>query len=169
LYVNGLLWDRKATAGNHTLASATATEVTDMQFTNLQNGTYVVSYYLVCQSSTAADGIGTGINFTGTATMCCIRREATTGTTQASGVIDDVSNTGTGQLYEARAQTAFSTTSPNMLNTGGFASTNQNCLVVIEVWLNVTGAGDLELWHSSESTNNTSIMTGSYAELRQVA
>lgn len=168
MWVNGLRWESKTLQSAHTLASVTGTEVTDLQFSSVDPGQYVVTYYLKCQSSATGTGIGTGINFTGGLNdLTAIRREATTGTTQATGVIDDVSNTGLGQLYEARATKTLSTTSPNMLNTGGFATANADCLVIIELLIDVSSTGDLELWHSSETANNTSISPGSYATLRQ--
>jgi hypothetical protein len=170
LYINGMLRRNLAVNNDHTVGSTTATEVTDLKFSNLNAGSYIITYYLVCSSTSTSVGIGTGINFTdGDSAIACIRREATTGTTAATGVIADVSNTGTGRLYEARSQTNYSTTSPNMLNTGGFSNADQRCLIILEVLL-VTGAtGDLELWHSSETNTDTTIGSSSYAELRQIA
>lgn len=147
-------------SSGHTLASTTGTEVTGLQFTSVQPGTYIFTYYLLCQSSSATVGIGTGINFTGTATVTIVRREATTGTTVATGVIDDVSNVLTGAYYEARTAVAFSTAAPNMLNTG-FITTGADCLVIIEGILVVTAEGDLEVWHSSETATNTTVSANS--------
>lgn len=164
-----LLHEVRNLSSNHTLASATATSVTDLKFASLAAGTYVVTYYLNVQSSATGTGIGTGVNFTGTLSqIVTTRREATTATSAATGVIDDISNTLTGQYMEARATKNLTTTSPDMVNTG-FATANSSCLLIIETLFTVTVAGDLELWHSSETANNTSILANSVAILNQFA
>ena len=156
-------------SADHTLASTTGTEVTGLEAANLLPGTYKFKYTLLLQSSATGTGIGTGINFsTGTATMAARRIAVTTGTTTALGVFDDVSNNLTGALVEGWAATAFSTTTPNMLN-AGVAAANVNCLVTIEGILIVTVTGNLELWHNSETAANTSVKAGSCLELIKVA
>jgi hypothetical protein len=156
-------------AADHTLASATGTKVTGLDAVNLLPGTYLFRYTLLLQSSATGTGIGTGVNFsTGTATMNARRIAVTTGTTTALGVIDDVSNNLTGALVEGWAATAFSTTTPNMLN-GGMATANANCIVTIEGILIVTVTGNLELWHNSETAANTSVKAGSVLQLSKAA
>ena len=155
----------------HAISSTTATEVTGLEFSNVQPGTYIAEYWLRCQADAASvQGIGIGINFsTGTAAnprmilYCC-----TTGTTAATGVYDDVANVGTGSLLEGRAAQAYTTTAPNMLNTGGFISANSDVLVKVEVNFVVTVAGNLELWHSSETATSTTIGVGSCARLTRI-
>ena len=154
-------------SSDHAISSTTATEVAGIQFSSVQPGTYVATYYLRCQSATATVGIGLGVNFTGTAAGPEISlRHITTGTTAATGVADDVSNTLTGQLVEGRAATAYSTTAPNMLCTG-FATTNSDVLIIIEAAIVVTAAGDLELWHSSETATSTTVSANSCAKLER--
>jgi hypothetical protein len=156
-------------AANHTLSSTTATEVTGLELTNIQPGTYVAQYFLKAQSATTTVGIGTGINFTGTAAAPLItRREITTGVSAATGVLDGTTNVGTGTLVEGRSTGAYSTTAPNMINTGGVATAGENNLIVIEVLFTVTSAGNLELWHSSETATSTSIMSGSSVILTRI-
>jgi hypothetical protein len=156
-------------AASHTIASATATEVTGLGPCTLEAGTYEYRFQLIVQTSLATTGIGLGINFTGTAAVHTILSSyPSTGTTAISGVMDDV-GAGTGQILEHNVQTAFSTTTPNMLNTAGFATINANVPVVIQGILVVTVAGDLELWHSSETANNTSVMAGSALVVTRVA
>lgn len=151
----------------HTLSSTTATEVTGLQFATVQPGTYIATYYLRCQSATTTVGVGLGINFTGTAANPKIAlRHVTTGTTAATGVADDVANTLTGQTVEGRAANAYTTTAPNMLCTG-FAATGSDALFVIEVSIVVTAAGDLELWHSSETATSTTVSASSCAKLER--
>lgn len=145
----------------HTIASTTATEVTGLGPATLEPGTYEYRFQLIVQSATTTVGIGLGVNFTGTAAVRTISSSyPSTGTAANTGVMDDV-GAGTGQLVEHNVQTAFSTTAPNMVNTAGFATANANVPVTIEGILVVTVAGDLELWHSSETATNTSVMAGS--------
>lgn len=152
----------KALATSHTLAATTATEVTGLGPMTLEAGTYEYRFQLIVQSSATATGIGLGINFTGTAAVRTIHsRYPTTGTTAATGIMASVSASGGINMEEHNTQTAFSTTAPNMVNTAGFVTANANVPVVIEGILVVTGAGDLELWHSSETAANTSVMAGS--------
>lgn len=151
---------RKLTA-DHAISSTTATEVTGLELTDLQPGTYVVRYVLRVLSATTTVGLGLGINFTGTSTVALIRREeATTGAAAATGVLDDVANVLTGSLLEARAAQTFSTTTPNTLNTG-VATINSSCMITMTVLLIVTAVGNLELWHSSETATSTTVQVGS--------
>lgn len=59
------------------------------------------------------------------------------------------------------AQDAESTTSPNMGTTIGTSVTATDILCFIEGIIIVTVAGDLELWHSSETATATSVEIGS--------
>lgn len=153
-------------SSDHTLASTTGTEVTGLQFADLRPGTYLVEYFLRCSSSAIATGIGLGVNFTGTAASPSIKLTApTTGGTAATGVYDGESNVGGGALYEARSTNAYSTIAPNMLNTGGWATANEVVPIVVTALITVTAAGDLELWHSSSTAANTSVLTGSVSRL----
>jgi hypothetical protein len=153
----------------HTLASATGTEVTGLEFVDLRPGVYLAEYFLRCSSSATGTGIGLGINFTGTAASPSILlRAPTTGAAAATGVYDGEANVGTGSLYEARATNAYSTTAPNMLNTGGVAVANEVIQIVITALITVTAAGNLELWHSSETAANTSVLSGSVARLTRM-
>ncbi len=146
---------------SHTLASTTGTEVTGLGPCTLVPGTYYYTYELIVASSATATGIGLGINFTGTAATRTIRLVyPSTGTTAITGVMDDV-GAGTGQTMEFNSTLTFSTTAPNLINTAGFATANANVPVTITGILVVTASGDLELWHSSETAANTSVVAGS--------
>lgn len=143
---------------DHTNATTTGTEVTTLQQT-LEAGTYTFKYTLMCATSLAATGIKLGVNFTGTATAhAFMMYYPGSGTTANTGLADDVGAIG-GQLMEANAQTAYSTTAPNLAHTG-FTTTGLVPFIVEGVLI-VTVAGDLELWHSSEDANSTSIKIGS--------
>lgn len=156
-------------AADHTVSSTGGTEVTGLGPCTLEAGTYVYSYSLRLQSATTTVGVGLGINFTGTAAVRTILLTyPSTGTTAITGVMDDV-GAGTGQTMEHNVQTAFSTTVPNMINTAGFATANADVPVTIEGILVVTVAGDLELWHSSETATATSVKLGSALVVTRVA
>ena len=159
----------KLLSSAHAISSTTATEVTGLKFASVQPGTYVATYYLRCQTATTTVGISLGLNFTGTAASPVIAlRVGTTGTTAATGVADDVANTATGQLVEYRAAVTYSTTAPNLgPNTAGFATANADVLHTIEATITVTAAGDLALWHSSETATSTTVSAGSCAKLER--
>lgn len=158
----------KRLSADHTLASATGTEVTGLEFVDLRPGAYLAEYFLRCSSSATATGIGLGINFTGTAAAPAIlRSEATTGAAAATGVLDGETNILTGTLFEARHTNAYSTATPNTMNTG-VAVANEVSMITVTALITVTAAGNLELWHSSETAANTSVLTGSVARLTRM-
>lgn len=150
-----------ALSGDHTLSATLATEVVGLGPATLEAGTYEYRFQLIVQSATVTVGVELGVNFTGTAAVRTILMTyPSTGTTAITGVMDDV-GAGTGQIMEHNVQTAFTTSAPNMINTAGFATINANVPVIIEGILVVTVAGDLELWHGSETATATSVKAGS--------
>jgi len=158
---------RKLTA-DHAISSTTATEVTGLELANVQPGTYVFEYFIIYQSATTTVGIGLGVNFTGTQTRFVVRRDdVTTGTTTATGVTDDVSNNLTGALVEGWCARTVSTTAPNMLNTGVAVVTVDNLVQLVGIIV-VTVAGNLELWHSSETATSTTVALGSVVRLTRI-
>lgn len=156
-------------AADHIILLTAATEVTGLGPCTLEAGTYEYRFSLRVQSATTTVGIGLGVNFTGTAAVRTILLTyPSTGTAANTGVMDDV-GAGTGQLMEHNVQTAFTTTAPNMINTAGFATANADVPVIIEGILVVTVAGDLELWHSSETATSTTVKSGSALIVTRVA
>lgn len=158
-----------ALAANHAISSTTGTEVTGIEFPDVQPGTYIIEYFLLIQSATLTVGPMLGVNHSGTAAVrkMCLRYPST-GTTAITGVADDV-GAATGQIMECHPVTAFSTTSPNMGHNGGVATINANILDYIEGIIVVTAIGNLELWHASETATSTTVMAGSAARLTQAA
>lgn len=149
---------RKLT-GAHTLSSATATKMTDLDIT-LEAGTYQFVYMLVMKSSATGTGLAFGLNFSGTAANRAFElRYPSTGTTANTGVADDVGALG-GQIHESNSQTAFSTTAGNLTFTG-VASANAAILGVVEGTIEVTVSGDLQLYHGSEGAVATTVEQGS--------
>jgi hypothetical protein len=158
----------RALSADHAVSSAVATEVVGLELTSIQPGTYVVQYYLRCQSVSTSVGLGTGLNFTGVAPNPVItKRYVGTGNLAATGNIDDIATNIAGQVVEGYAARAFETTSLSMMN-GGVATNNVDTMVVMEALLTVTTQGNLELWHSSEAAVTTTIMTGSSVILTRI-
>jgi hypothetical protein len=147
---------------DHAISSTTATEITSLQFGSVQPGTYFLQYVLRCQSATTTVGVKLGINFTGTAASPVLTvRYGSTGTTAATGVADDVANVLTGSLVESRASQTYTTTAPDLGPNTGFGATNSNVLFIVEGSLIVTAAGDIEIWHGSETGTSTTVKAGS--------
>lgn len=145
----------------HSISSTTATEVTSIQQT-LEAGTYVFQYSLIVRSATATVSPMYGVNFTGTAAVrkMTLQYNDAGGLATGTGVADDVGTTA-GSMMSGTTVTAFSTTAPNMGHTGGVGTINTDVFVVIDGIMIVTVAGDLELWHGSETATATSIEVGS--------
>lgn len=158
-----LLGMQKAVLGSqHSISSATATEVAGLQVTLPGAGTYAFKYVLICQSSATGTGLKFGVNYTGTTTkVVAVARYPSTGTTASTGIADDVAAVLTGSLLEAMAARSLSTTAPNLGPFTGVATANADLLVVVEGVIVVTDGGDLELWHGSEGAVATSVEVGS--------
>jgi hypothetical protein len=149
-------------SSQHSVASTTQTEVTGLQQT-LVAGTYRFSYFLICQSGTAADGLTFSVNYTGTVTkMVALLSWPDTGVIAALGAVDDVANAATGQLIAYAVTKTKATTVANLsTGTAGVASTGSDLFLKIEGVIVVSDGGDFELWHGSESTNATTVEVGS--------
>lgn len=145
----------------HLIASTTGTEVTDLQQT-LEVGTFIFTYTLLVRSATTTVGPMLGVNFTGTGAPRMHFRfaDATSAITAEVHSMDDQGGLTFGYI-SGMAQNAESTAAPNMGTTVGVAATASDILCFIEGIIIVTGSGDLELWHSSETATNTSVEVGS--------
>lgn len=153
----------------HSLASTTATEVTDLSH-SLTAGTYHLYAPLIVQSTSTTVGLKFGVNYTGTVTrMACTLRYPSTGTTAATGIGEDAIATLTGSLWEAMAATTETTSAPNLGPYTGVAAANTNILNVIECQLVVSDSGDLEIWHGSEAATATSVEVGSASRVTKLA
>ncbi len=144
---------------DHAISSVTATEVTNLGPITLAAGTYVFRYSIIDTTDTGTVSPAYAVNFTGTAAVRKMTLSyPSTGTTAISGLADDIGAT-SGQIMESVPVTAFATTAPNMLHTGGQTVTN-NVHKFIDGIMIVTVAGDLELWHGSETATQTTLKTG---------
>lgn len=146
-------------ASDHSISSTTATEVTGLSRT-LEIGTYTFKYTLVVRSDTTTVGLGLGVNFTGTANRrVWSRRFVDSGASAAAGQVDDASGN-VHTIVAGYAEKSFFTTAPPV-NTAGVTTIASDCMMIIEGLLDVSVAGDIELWHSSETATATSVMTSS--------
>jgi hypothetical protein len=153
----------KRLTADHSISSTTATEVTDLEMA-LEAGTFTFKYSLICQSGTATTGLGLGINFsTGTAAVKAFMRYNTaTITTASNGLTEEESGAAltTGGVMNAWASKAYSTTAPTMVS-AGVGAVDVDTFEIIEGIIIVTVAGNLELWHSSETAAATRVETNS--------
>lgn len=146
----------------HSISSTTGTEVTDLQQT-LEAGTYTFEYSLIVRSATTTVGPMVGVNFTGTAavkSMISYWADATTVITAEVHAMDDQGILTAG-FISGMANKAYSTTTPNMGTTVGVSTTASDIPMFVKGVLIVTVAGDLELWHASETATATSVEIGS--------
>lgn len=152
----------------HSIASATATEVTGLRAT-LSPGTYVFKYFLIVRSTATGTGLKFGINYTGTTTRIVqILRYVSTGTAATTGVAEDAVANLTGAIVEGSAARSLTTSMPNLGPYTGVAAANVDILNIIEGTVVVSTAGDLQLWHGSEAAVATSIEIGSSLLLTKV-
>lgn len=166
--INTTTWTRKL-GSQHSVSSTTATEVTGLQH-SLTAGSYHVRYNLIVQTSATTTGLKFGVNYTGTVTrMACVYLFPTTGTTAATGIMEDSIAANTGNLLEQSTAITETTTAPNMGPNAGSAATNTNMWNVVDCTVVVSDSGDLELWHGSETANATTVEVGSSAVLTKVS
>lgn len=162
LQANGMPRVKKLTA-NHTISSVTATEVTDLRM-SLEAGTYAFDYYLIVQSATTTVGMFVHPNFaTGTAAvkaMFAFWPDATTVITAETHIMDNEGISGAG-FISGRASVVWQTTTPTLGTNIGVTAINTDLPMRITGIVIVTVAGELALWHSSETATATSVMAGS--------
>lgn len=140
-------------------ATTTGVKITGLDLTT-GTGTFIFRYYIRNQTSVVTTGVKFGINHTGTATvfMAQMRFQSLTGAPTQS---TQASPSGTPVAIAGAAARAFSTTAPNMGPITQVDTANADMLVVIDGLIIVTGTGNLELWHASETAASTTVMTGS--------
>jgi endoglucanase Acf2 len=146
----------------HSISSTTGDEVTGLTMA-LEAGTYVVQYNLIVRSATSTVGPMFGVNFDGTAavkTFALMFPDGSTVLTAYTANMDDEGTKGLGVMSGMNTKT-YSTTAPNLGTTVGVTTTASDIGCYILGTLIVTAAGNLELWHSSETASATSIEVGS--------
>lgn len=147
----------------HANATTTGTKVTGLDMV-LEIGTYMVNYYLIVRSSLAATGVMVGLNFsTGAAAVksfIAYWPDGSTVLTAYTANMDDQGVKGLGVLA-GMATKAYTTTAPDLGTTTGVTTTASDITMRVSGLMIVTTQGTLELWHSSEDANSTTIEVGS--------
>lgn len=142
---------------NVTNSTTTGAKVTGLD-TALTTGTYWIQAYILYQSTVTTTGVKFGINNSGTATIAATLRWGTTGTTATTNA-PTMNVTGTA-IMEHASTIVETTTAPNLGPSLSVNAANSNMLAVIDIYMNVTVAGNLELWHGSETAAATSVRAG---------
>lgn len=145
-------------------ATTTGVEITSLSV-KLQPGTYNFKYTIIYQSSATTTGVKFGVNCSGTQTKLLANlRYQSTGTIGAA----NQAQAAVAQVGGASARAA-STTAPNLGPTASVDTINVDQLAIIEGLIVVTAAGDLELWHASETAASTQVMAGTNLVIDQIA
>jgi hypothetical protein len=150
----------------HSISSTTGTEVTDLTMA-LEVGTYVFNYWLIEQSATVTVAPKFAINFDGTASKAnwwFQYADLSATLLAAIGTVAHDVSTSTLGFQMAQAEDDFATATGNLhpqATTNAVQTINTNMLVAIKGIIVVTGAGNLELWHNSETATATSLEVGS--------
>ena len=149
----------KSLASDASNSTTTATEVTGLSLA-LPTGNFMFVYYLLVQTSITTTAVKFAVNHDGTVTKFVYWYYSASATTTASdGIIDgDISLT-TGGLFNVNAARAKSTTALTAFVS--IDAANADTLFKVEGIMVVTVAGNLELWHGSETAAATTVLAGS--------
>lgn len=155
-------------ASNHAISAAagSGTEVTDLSMT-VEAGTYTFEYTIIEQSATVTVAPKYGFNFTGTVTAAnwwFQYADLSATLLAAIGTVAHDVSTATLGFQMAQAEDDEATTTGNMhpdATTNAVQTINTNMMVKITGLLVVSVAGDMELWHNSETATSTTVMAGS--------
>lgn len=149
-----------------TNSTVTAAKVTGLDIP-MGVGVWIFEYYIVYQSGTQTTGVKLGVNHSGTVTKFNYNMFGVQSNPLAADAImdQDVLLT-TGGLLAAWAARAKSATAPMI--TASVDTINSDMLMKIEGIATVTVAGNLELYHASETAVATSVMADSAVRLTKI-
>ena len=153
-------------ASDQSNSTTTPTKVTGISVA-LAAGTYTFDYYVLCQSSIITTGVKYSVDFTGTVTsfvanMMWVDVSATASTATPSQAAVGAA----GQVYSAMSARAKSQAGWGTLL--GTDAANADMLVRIEGMMIVTAAGNIDLWHGSETAAATTTKAGSAVIITKV-
>jgi hypothetical protein len=149
------------------VSTTACTEVTGLTLA-LEVGTYIFEYFLICQSATITVGPQFNFNFDGTTTKArwwFQYADLSSTLLAAIGTAAHDTSTSTLGFQMAKAEDDMATTAAG--NMGPIATTNAvqtaatDILYKISGLIVVGGAGNIELWHGSETATATSVEVGS--------
>lgn len=139
-------------------STTTPTELTGMSLTT-GTGTFYFVYAILYQSSVTTTGVKFSVNHTGTVTFFVANRQIVGAATLASDAAadQDVVTTAGGliSVMAARAKGTAGWGTSISVDTA-----NSDMLEIIEGLMNVSADGDIELWHGSETANQTTVKAG---------
>lgn len=140
-------------------STTTAAKITGLD-TPTGTGTFVFEYFIRFQSATGTVGFKLGCNYTGTVTTFDYTLAfPQTNTVDSAGTMDqDITAAPT---VMATLAARGKTTSAPLISIGGVDTTASDILVLVSGLMVVTAAGNLELYHASETATSTSIMLDS--------
>jgi hypothetical protein len=143
-------------AADHAISSTTGTEAFAIA---LGIGTWAINMYLMLESATTTVGPMIGLNFDGTATVKSFSAFWPDGSTALSAYTDNMDDEGVKGLgvMAGMATKTYSTTAPNLGTTVGVTTINSLVMMHIRGIMVVTAAGNLEVWHSSETASSTTL------------
>jgi hypothetical protein len=140
-------------------STTTAAKVTGLD-TALSVGVWIFEYFIIYTSSVTTTGIKLGCNHNGTVTnFDYVLYTPTALSTAADGIHDQDVLTATGGLFNVWAARAKTTTAPMI--SAGVDTINVDMLAQISGIAVVTVAGNLELYHASETANATVVKANS--------
>lgn len=151
----------------HSVSTQACTEVTDLTLA-LEAGTYQFDYRLLVQSATITVGPWFNFNFDGTSTKArwwFQYADLSATLLAAIGTMAHDTSTSTLGFQMAKAEDDMATTANG--NMGPVATTNPVQTQAVDIMCQITGiivvtvAGNLELWHGSETATATSVEVGS--------
>lgn len=154
-------------AADVTNSTTTAAKITGLD-TSCGIGTWMFDYYVLYTSGTAGTGIKWGVNHSGTVTSFVQNSWLVTANiTGADAAADQDVLLTTGGLISAWAARAKSTSAPMI--SASVDTITSDMLLVINGLCIVTAAGNLELYHASETAVLTTLKAGSSLRLTKTA
>jgi hypothetical protein len=146
-------------ASDQSNSTATATEVTGLS-TATAIGNFYFKYLIVYQSGATTTGVKFSVNYDGTVTTFVYNWYAVNAlATAADGNADQDVSTTTGGLFFVNAGRAKSTAGIGA--SVSVDTANSDMFAIIEGLMIVTVAGNIELWHASETTAISTVKAGS--------
>jgi hypothetical protein len=131
-------------------------------------GTWMFEYYLVYQSAATSTGVRFSVNHTGTVTSFVANARYVDATATASTAApSQAAVAATASVMGAFSARAKATTGwGSLISTDAAAS---DMLMIVEGITIVTVAGNLELWHGSETTAASTVKAGSALRLTRIS
>jgi hypothetical protein len=157
----------KQLTAQHSVSTTACTEVTDLTMA-VEAGTFSFEYKLIVQSATITVGPQFNFNFDGTTTKArwwFQYADLSSTLLAAIGTAAHDTSTSTLGFQMAKAEDDMATTAAG--NMGPIATTNAVQTAATDILYKITGlivvgvAGNLELWHGSETATATSVEVGS--------